>query len=269
MEPHSEQISECARLELRKKIQSEYSKFGYDLYGLAYELLDMGLSDDLLDVGCGLGDFLINVRSRGHLGKLVGIDLSPEVVEKAKKLADSEAAWIDFRLGNAESMEFPSASFDCVAALHVLGNADPSRILAEIGRVIKADGQVAISTNSRATYPLLQTLKEKARERFGWFLANEWTEGFESEIAVDILRRFFGEVEEFRYEDVLQYPDAEILVQFFRSSRGIWSETLSEAAWERIVDWARDQALELIPERGYAEDPKCFSLFRCARPLGL
>jgi len=68
---------------------------------------------------------------------------------------------------------------------------------------------------------------------------------------------------------VLEYPDAEVLVDFFRSTRGLWSEGLTEAEWERIVDWARDQALELIPEHGYAEDPKSFSLFRCTAPLGL
>jgi hypothetical protein len=116
---------------------------------------------------------------------------------------------------------------------------------------------------------LLCELKDRARERFGWFLAGDRTEGFDSEKAPEILRRYFGNVEEFRYDDVLMYPDAEVLVDFFRSTRGIWSERLTEAEWERIVDWARDQAIELIPEHGYAEDPRTFSIFRCTVPLGL
>jgi len=269
MESHPEQSSDGARLEIRKRIHAAYSKIGHDLYALAHGLLDLRPSESLLDVGCGLGDFLMMVRLSGHLGRLVGIDRSAELVEAARRKAGKAGLWIDCRAGEAESLEFPAGSFDCVTALHVLGQTDPGKVLSQMGRVLKAEGRVVISTNSRSSYPLLEELKNRARERFGWFLAKEWTEGFESESAPEVLRRYFGNVEQFRYEDVLQYPDAEVLVDFFRSTRGLWTEDLSEAEWERIVDWARDQAIELIPEHGYAEDPKSFSLFRCASPLGL
>ncbi len=269
METHPEQCSEEARLRIRKKIHAEYSKIGHDLYGLAISLLDLRPNDSLLDVGCGLGDFLEMVRSNGHLGALVGIDQRAKLIETARESAESRRIGIDYRVADAEHLGFPNGSFDCVTALHVLGKTDPDKVIAEMGRVLKADGCIVVSTNSRSSFPLLEELKNRARERFGWFLADEWTDGFESERAPEILRRYFGKIREARYEDVLQYPDAEVLVQFFRSTRGLWSEKLTEAEWERIVDWARDQAIELIPEHGYAEDPKSFSLFRCEAPLGL
>jgi SAM-dependent methyltransferase len=268
-ERHPEQYSDWARLEIRKRIHADYSKIGHNIYEQAYELLDLRPDDDVLDVGCGLGDFLTLIRSRGHLGKLCGIDQSIEVIEEAKDRAGELAPSIDFKIGKADSLKFPGSSFNCVTALHILGQSEPGRILGQIGRVLKANGRVVISTNSRMSFPLLEELKNRARERFGWFLASEWTEGFDSESAPDLLRSFFAEVEEFRYDDVLQYPDAEVLVDFFRSTRGLWSEGLTESEWERIVDWARDQAIELIPEHGYAEDPKSFSLFRCTVPLGM
>jgi len=267
-ESHPEQYSDGARLRLRQSIHRNHSRIGHDLYGLAYALLDLRPTDSLLDVGCGLGDFLKLVRSHRHMGKLVGIDRSPGVIEEARRDTIESATGIEFRAGDAERLDFPAVSFDCVTALHVLGKADPDRVLQQIGRVLKAEGRVVLSTNSRSCYPILEELKDRARERFGWFLANEWTEGFESERATDILMRYFGRVEESRYEDVLQYTDAEVLVDFFRSSRGLWSEKLTEAEWTRIVDWARDQAIELIPEHGYVEDPKSFSLFLCSMPLG-
>jgi len=269
MESHPEQYSDGARLEIRKKIHEGYSRIGHNLYELACSLLDLRPTEDVLDVGCGLGDFLMLVRSRGHLGKLCGLDLSAQVIEQAKRISGGRGLYVDFIKGNATRLQFPASSFSCVTALHVLGQDDPGKIISELGRVLKAGGRVVVSTNSRSSYPLLEELKNRARERFGWFVASEWTEGFDSETAPEVLRRYFSEVKESRYEDMLQYPDAEVLVDFFRSTRGLWGKDLNEAEWTRIVDWARDQAIELIPEHGYAEDPRSFSLFRCTNALGL
>ncbi|MFH1676438.1 MAG: class I SAM-dependent methyltransferase [bacterium] len=269
MESHPELFSDGARLSIRKKIHSAYSRINYDIYDLTRQLLDLRPSEDVLDVGSGLGEFLLGLRLKGHFGKLIGIDRSADVIDKARRESFKRSQWVEFRVGDAEDLNFPSNGFDCVTALHVLGHASPEKALMEIGRVLRADGRVVLSTNSRMCFPLLEKLKQEARERFGWFLATEWVEGFDSESAGEMIRRYFGNVEETRYDDVLQYPDAEVLVDLFRSSRGIWSDRMNEAEWERIVDWARDRALELIPEHGYAEDPKSFSLFRCTAPLGL
>jgi SAM-dependent methyltransferase len=269
MESHPEHISERARLQMRKRILAKHSRTGYDLCELARALLDLRPGDDVLDVGCGLGEFLISLRKGGNMGKLQGVDKCAEVINEARSQAENEHCRVDFRIGNASSLDFPSASFNCVTALHVLDGSDYGRILSEMGRVLKADGRIVVSTNSRSCYPVLENLKQRAKERFGWFLANEWAEGFDSESARDTLRGYFGVVQETRYEDALQYPDAEVLVDFFRTTRGFWSDELTEEEWERIVDWARDEAIELIPEHGYAEDQRAFSIFRCSSPLGL
>jgi ubiquinone/menaquinone biosynthesis C-methylase UbiE len=268
MESHPEQYSERARLQLRKRILEEHSRAGYDIYELARTLLDLRPGDDVLDIGCGLGEFLIALRKLGHLGRLQGVDKCAEMINEDRMLAEREGCRVEFRIGDASSLDCPSASFNCVTALHVLDGSDYERILSEIGRVLKADGRIVISTNSRLCYPVLGNLKQRAKERFGWFLANEWAEGFDSESAREILRRYFGRVQETRYDDTLQYPDAEVLVDFFRTTRGFWSEGMTEEEWERIVDWARDEAIELIPEHGYAEDRRIFSVFRCSAPLG-
>ena len=269
MEQHPEQFSNCARLELRKRINDTYSKNGYDYYEIAFEAMELSPYDDVLDIGCGMGDLIFKIRKNGHIGRLVGIDRSVEVIERARTIADQTEVGADFRIGSAEHLDFPSSTFDCATALHVITNTDPRKVLSEAGRVLKANGRMLVATNSRLSYPILQELKGKAKERFGWFNATEWTEGFESEIASELLRLYFGSVEEFRYEDALEYPDAEVLVNLFRSDRGLWGKEITVAEWDRIVDWVREQAIELIPEHGYAEDPRSFSIFRCSKPLGL
>ncbi len=269
MEKHPEQNSESKRLALRQRISSEFSKISHDRLELAYNLLDLRSSDDILDIGCGLGEFLIKVRSKGHLGRLVALDCSTGIIDEARENVKKALANIELMVGNAESLPFRGANFDCVTALHVISRSDPGKALSEIGRILKVDGRVVISTNSRSSYPILDDLKNRARERFGWLVGNEWVEDLQSDTAREILRGFFSKVEETRYEDVLQYPDAEVLVDFFRSIRGLWSPGLTEEEWDRIIDWVRGEALEIIPEHGYAEDPKSFSLFRCTGPLGL
>jgi len=269
MEHHPEQYSDWARLQLRRKIRSTYSKVGHDIYDLTLSLLELRPSDHLLDIGCGFGDLMLKIRTNGHLGKLVAIEPSRNMIEEAQRHASDLRYMIDFKVADPEKLDFTSSSFDCVTALNTLGRGDPQKIISEMGRVLKVDGRVVICTCSRSSYPLLEELNSRAHERFGWFLGSESTGRCDSEMIGDILRHYFGKVDESRYDDALQYPDAEVLVDLFRSTRGIWNEAITEREWERIVDWVREQALELIPEHGYAEDPMVFSLFRCTAPLGL
>jgi len=269
MESYPEQHSDGFRLNKLKEIHAAYSRSGLDLHELAKGLLELRPSDSLLDVGCGLGDFLIDLRMQGHFGRLVGIDISAELIGEARKTAVASGAEIDFKVYDAKSIGFNPANFDCVTAIGLPGSVCVEKTLMEIGRVIKLDGRVVISTDSRSCFPLLEEIRNKARDRFGWIMPPSESHGLVSENAPEILRRFFGTVEEFRYEDSIQYPDAEVLVDLFRSTPGMMSDGLSEEEWARIIDWARDQALEIIPEHGYAEDPTRFSLFRCSSPLGL
>jgi len=269
MEYHPEQHSDWARLQLRKKINANYSKIGHDVYDLTLELLALRPSDDLLDIGCGFGDFAMKIRSYGHLGRLVAIEPGREMIEEARHHASDMKYMIDFRVANPENLDYPSGSFDCVTSLFTLERGETGKIISEMGRVIKGEGRVVVSTWSRSSFPLLEDLKIRAQDRFGWFLGSESAANCDSESVGEVLRRYFAKVDEFRYDDALQYPDAEVLVDLFRSARGTWNEKINEKEWDRIVDWAREQALELIPEHGYAEDPKVFSLFRCSVPLGM
>ena len=269
MEPHPEQYSDWARLQLRQKINSNYSKIGHDVYELTLDMLELRPSEDLLDIGCGFGDFIMKIRSNGHLGKLVAIEPSRDMIEEARSHASDMKYMIDFRVAEPERLDYPSGSFNCVTALYTLGRGEPSKIISEMGRVLCSEGRIVISAASRRSCPLLEDLLSRAHERFGWFLGSEAASRCDAESVSEILRRYFGKVEESRYDDVLQYPDAEVLVDLFRSMRGKWNEAITEREWERIVDWVREQALEMIPEHGYAEDPKVFSIFKCTAPLGL
>ncbi|HEX9745831.1 MAG TPA: class I SAM-dependent methyltransferase [bacterium] len=269
MEEHPEQFSYSFRLNMAKRIHAEYSKAGHNAYELAIGLLDLRPASAVLDIGCGLGEFLVNLRARGHFGKLVGIDNNHEMIKAAKDRARNIGADVDFKLMDATTEAFRPGTFDRVTAIHVIGSACPDKCLRQIGRILRVSGVCVVSANSRSCFPLLEKIREKARERFGWISEPVTEKEFRSENAKEILMNYFGSVEEFRYEDAIQYPDAEVLVNFFKAYPGLVCDGLSVEQWDRIIDWARDEALDLIPEHSYAEDPNTFSLFRCTNPLGL
>ncbi|MBT9559880.1 MAG: class I SAM-dependent methyltransferase [Myxococcales bacterium] len=92
----------------------------------------------VLEVGCGAGNVLAQVR-----GRRTGIDLSPFLLEKARSRLGADATILEM---NAESLTFPDESFDRVYCSEVLEHVlDPGRVIAEIRRVLKPTGVAVVS----------------------------------------------------------------------------------------------------------------------------
>jgi SAM-dependent methyltransferase len=92
----------------------------------------------LLDVGCGSGRYLDLMRALGW--RTFGVDISQEAVAVAQ-----EALGVDARAGDLAQMVLPADSFDAVSLSHTLEHvADPSALLAEVKRVTKPGGRIAI-----------------------------------------------------------------------------------------------------------------------------
>jgi len=98
----------------------------------------------VLEVGVGTGLSLPNYGS--HLD-IVGIDLSPEMLEKARKKVAEEG--LDNVSGlhemDAGALDFPDAGFDTVVAMYTLTVVpDPAKVMRELQRVCKVGGQVIL-----------------------------------------------------------------------------------------------------------------------------
>ncbi|WP_395243084.1 methyltransferase domain-containing protein [Agromyces sp. MMS24-K17] len=99
----------------------------------------------ILDVGSGPGTISIDLARRTPHGRVVGVDASSEVVERANGLAATEGVPnVEFRVGDAYALDFPDASFDIVHAHQVLQHlARPIDALREWRRVLRPGGIVA------------------------------------------------------------------------------------------------------------------------------
>jgi ubiquinone/menaquinone biosynthesis C-methylase UbiE len=111
--------------------------------------------DRILDVGCGPGTITTGLARYASEGTTVGIDISTDVLQKAKKLA-AEAnvptqgpGSVVFEEGNIlERLAYPDNTFDIVYCSQVFGHLLPSpdlplRALAEIRRILKPGGILA------------------------------------------------------------------------------------------------------------------------------
>ena len=99
----------------------------------------------VLDVGCGTGVAALTAARAG--AKVRGLDLSPALIEHAKKNAALANVEIEFREGDAEALPYEDASFEVVISQfgHMFAPR-PDVTIAEMLRVLKPGGTIAFST---------------------------------------------------------------------------------------------------------------------------
>lgn len=134
---------------------------------LLLELVGEVAGKRVLDVGCGDGDLLIHLWSRGAI--VTGIDASTAMATAAHVRAKAQGADIAVSAGSGELLPFPDGRFDIVLAVTVLCFVDdPDPFLREMARVVRPGGRVVIGELGR------WNLWAAARRVRGWFGSPFW-----------------------------------------------------------------------------------------------
>lgn len=118
--------------------------------------------DIVLDLGSGTGfDCFLARKKVGSRGRVIGVDFSKEMIEKAEKNAQKYGYKnIDFKYGDIENLPIDNCSIDVVVSNCVINLApDKSKVFKEIYRVLKYKGRAYVSD-----IVLLKNLSKKHKE---------------------------------------------------------------------------------------------------------
>jgi SAM-dependent methyltransferase len=102
----------------------------------------------VVDIGSGAGiDCLLAAEKVGPNGKVIGIDMTPVMIEKARGNAKKAGLTnVEFRLGDADRLPVENNSADWIISNCVINLApDKDKVFREIARVLKPGGQVSIT----------------------------------------------------------------------------------------------------------------------------
>ena len=158
---------------------------------------------NVLDVGCGTGDFLRLLAPIVSPGIAVGVDLSETMVAEARQRSAESLENLSFRVGSALELPFQTGSFDRVLATQVLLHIpDPWKALAQMKRVLAPSGVISISEIDWGTL-VVQTSDSQLGRRFSDLACRELRNGL-------IVRELPGQLRELGFNHIVILPEVEV-----------------------------------------------------------
>ncbi len=116
--------------------------------GNPFSLGELHPDDRVVDVGCGAGiDSLVAAKKVGPKGRVIGVDMTPSMLEKARHAAEEARleSIVEFREGYAEALPVEAGWADVVISNGVLNlMPDKDAALEEMSRVLKPGGRLQI-----------------------------------------------------------------------------------------------------------------------------
>ena len=116
--------------------------------GAPVEALALVPGETVLDLGSGPGlDAFLAARRVGDEGRVIGVDMTPEMVGRARDAArQAGLSQVEFREGRLEDLPVEADSVDAVTSNCVINLVpDKGRVFAEVARVLKPGGRMVIS----------------------------------------------------------------------------------------------------------------------------
>ncbi|MGA7930530.1 MAG: class I SAM-dependent methyltransferase [Candidatus Sulfotelmatobacter sp.] len=124
----------------------------------AFHLLGDLRRKTVLDLGCGKGENLVPLSRKG--AHVTGIDISPDLIELARKRIATSGIEAEARVGSACDTGLPDESLDAIFCIALIHHLEIPRVRDEMLRILKKEGFVILSEPIRFSrvYDRLRTL---------------------------------------------------------------------------------------------------------------
>ncbi len=206
-----------------------------DIHELVLDRLDPQPGEDVLDLACGTGALGELAASRG--ARVTGVDLAPALIETAKQRAAERGLEIEYRVGDAEALELPDASFDAVGSTcGIMFAPDHAASARELARVTKPGGRIALA-NWTPTGGLARMFGVMRPYQPAPPPSNPFDWGDERRVR-ELLGEWF-ELELEEHVSTLSVPSGEAYWELFSTSYGP-TKTLADSLGDRREDLHRD-----------------------------
>ncbi|MGC9598968.1 MAG: class I SAM-dependent methyltransferase [Minisyncoccia bacterium] len=220
-----------------------------DIHQVGIEHLGLKRDENILEVGCGDGSVLVNLRQAGHFGKLVGLEINENIFQ------ESLGRQIEFIVGSADDLPFPDKSFDVILAFFMLYHMpDIQKTLKEWKRALKDNGKVLIATGSQLNKPKNKAFKKTVENLIGKTASPQFSSSFNLENAEEQLKDTFKIIDRFVYEGQIQLEKPEPYLHAFNSVRDMYEPVPSDADWKKIESMVRAEIEKEIAQNGFFVD---------------
>jgi SAM-dependent methyltransferase len=155
-------------------------------------LADIREGDTVLDLGSGGGiDCFLAAKRVGPAGRVIGVDMTPEMLERARaNAAKLNAANVEFRAGQIEALPVEDGTVDVIISNCVINlSPDKPQVFREMFRALKPGGRVAVSdivTNGPMSPLVAKGMEAWAACVAGALDAKDYREGLEAAGLLDV-----------------------------------------------------------------------------------
>jgi ubiquinone/menaquinone biosynthesis C-methylase UbiE len=250
------QYGTTANLDARIKIHQLFSTNPESFHAWIGRHLPLTKPVDVLEVGCGTGIFWKENLPRLPVGSTLTLtDFSQAMVEKTRTKLGDAAAKVE--TADVENLAYDDDSFDLVNAHHIIYHAqDKPRAFSEIKRVLRPDGFVTFTTNSKIH---MFNVYEIGRRLDANFPTDRIIDSFTEEVADKMLPQFFGNIEKHVQQDTLEVTDIQFMLDYVASGVKPRDMSVADDFFERYAAVIQAE----MDEKGYFGIPKQSPLFIC------
>jgi ubiquinone/menaquinone biosynthesis C-methylase UbiE len=210
-----------------------YAKFSTNKYPWPlwiFDNIEKPNNARVLELGCGTGLlWKANMKRIPEDWEITLSDFSEGMLRDAEENLNGLFRNINFKVIDAENIDYPDTTFDIVIANHMLYHVpDISKAIAEISRVLKVTGKFYSTTMGYADMKeireLITEFNPNSKHRIS---TNTLRNKFSLENGGIQLSKCFNHVQLLRREDSLEITESEPLVKYYLSCNGIESDSIS------------------------------------------
>lgn len=197
-------------LSRRISAYSAYSENRIDFHDWVMEKVPCGSYDVIIDAGAGSGLFLSKIVERTRPRVALATDIEMNMISEARRI--SYAAPVNFFQSDIQQLPVPDRSVDLIFASHIINYTDVRKALKELRRVLKDDGYLVSTANSRYSMLEFQKLHGKV---IGAGTPVRRNHAFTTESGNIYLSEVFESTESYMFTNTINFPSEESFLDFY------------------------------------------------------